>query len=103
MLRKQLKTAEITAAEQRDNSENTAARTGEQRTAPQAELEIAIAENPVMRSIWERFFAGQEQIENVFFGFEFRLGWNAVIGLCPPDGEEAPKDPMGVWLATVAL
>jgi len=27
------------------------ARNGEQRTAPQAELEMAIAENPVMRSI----------------------------------------------------
>jgi hypothetical protein len=65
MLRKQLKTAEITAAEQRDNSENTAARTGEQRTAPQAELEIAIAENPVMPFIWERFPDRQEQIENI--------------------------------------
>jgi hypothetical protein len=57
---------EKTAAEQRDNSEKTAARSGEQWTAPQAELEIAIAENPVMRSIWERFFGHQEQNENNF-------------------------------------
>jgi hypothetical protein len=55
-----------TATEQRDNSEKTAARNGEQRTAPQAELEIAIAENPVMRSIWERFVTRQEQKENDF-------------------------------------
>jgi hypothetical protein len=58
------KTATITAAEQRDNSSKTASRSGEQRVAPQAGLEMEIAANPVMRSIWERFFEKQEQKEN---------------------------------------
>jgi hypothetical protein len=58
------KSSAITAAEQRDNSKKTAARNGEQRRAPQAELDVGVAENPVMRSILERARGYQEQKEN---------------------------------------
>jgi hypothetical protein len=54
------KTAEITAAEQRDNNKRTAVRSGEQRPAS-VKFGIEIGANPVMRSIWEQSAGDQEQ------------------------------------------